>query len=1090
MRGGAAQRAGRRRSLWAMAAGTSVVVVLLTRTLTSTGYGSRSSKTTTRGGISPTAAPVRGAAAPTSPPGQCVDNPAFKDDQGLTCADWRKLGPGHCERSGDETFFGLKADAECCVCRSALRQRTAKAPGAAEAAEKLKAMDFSERGECPAGGLAYPHCNDLSKLPTSVSADGSVTCEFGWEAGTFYMPSPRVLRCMQEAPPREWDHHVQRFHRAITKLQNPESCGRPRSAYRTPSHWKWENDSFHYSNEPHPWDDGDPRPQRWHVARWMPHGHGFNLFMMTWVLGNHWDRGVPMLISNNRYRFGGGGCGRGWSCLLTKLSRCNFTGTPASKIAMIARAEPNGPSHIPMSKACRPNGKLKVKYGRCLCNKGYGVASLPHVCVSKAKMEKGGVERYVMAKKDEDSSAYLDDAMPALLPNLAGLGEMNPEASSCTTSMPRDGGLPSLKGRHGWFWWHSAVLWWLVSDAPMKPRLDAFVESVGIKPAQCIGIHVRRADACRDPSKPHRKCFAMGQYMDAARAMRKAYGLGPQVYMATDDPTALEELKAFEGEFQFVYQNLSRDKYNMPGVGVDDNPTISGSTTTFEIHRDLWALSHCGGFIGTFSSSLGWVAYSMMVMRHKHYRPFISLDVSVYNHKESFGKFVYGNRFDRSHHQFRRPGASFAPRPPEQYQQLQGEREEEPAEDVPDGMPVRHPLDIAEPGAAFAARCRAQAELIGGGTVFLTTVTAPFIRIAKARDWEYSLWGRSSRKNREENGIPLWVANENKWDHHHGRPGITAADFPGSTECFFDVFDASPTLMNYLTDPLSPVSRAPQIPGTLSLSDQIIDGKALVRKVVAWVFAARLLQPGAMLVWLDVDVSVVNPSVAPLMNWGRGRDVSYMPELPCWREASDCDTPWELPEACQDWRIDTGVVLFHLTNATMRLMDSMLTAYEGDLIELINSCLAASNPTDPLCKKQWVLSNLGFNDIYVFALRLHQVPLRHGWLSVPVHQGCRSAELPGGMCHPCEGGNGSLVLKYGGMNNFFVHHKGGTGIMAEQHARKRTQDREMELPRSFHQNLFSHVDKRLACGDPKAVYRSAEQLRADPSRLPFLRVAW
>ena len=41
---------------------------------------------------------------------------------------------------------------------------------------------------------------------------------------------------------------------------------------------------------------------KYHLVRWLGHGHGFNLFILAFTVGNHLDRGVPVLHSNSKYR--------------------------------------------------------------------------------------------------------------------------------------------------------------------------------------------------------------------------------------------------------------------------------------------------------------------------------------------------------------------------------------------------------------------------------------------------------------------------------------------------------------------------------------------------------------------------------------------------------------------------------------------------------------------------------------------------------------------------------------------------------------------------------------------------------------------
>eukprot|EP01062_Namystynia_karyoxenos_P055758 TRINITY_DN46801_c0_g1_i1.p1 TRINITY_DN46801_c0_g1~~TRINITY_DN46801_c0_g1_i1.p1 ORF type:complete len:1162 (+),score=287.86 TRINITY_DN46801_c0_g1_i1:112-3486(+) len=1017
----------------------------------------------------------------------CVDDPDFKDDLGNNCKVWAQLGTRHCVVNGDEVFFGKTADTSCCVCKQ-IRKRRKKGGMWGEPSDADYTVDEDRSAGCPTS-IEYPYCGTLSKLPTSIAADGSLGCAFSWADHTHYLPSPRLLRCVQRAPPGEWDRDLERFHSVIDALQNPADCSKPWSLWRKEGVGSW------------------------HLARWLPHGHGFNLWMLSTLFGDHWDRGIPVLLSNSAYRFGGGSCGEAWSCGLSPISRkCSVHTVDHDRIELFHGG--GDPPSVPLSRACEPHGRLVKEHGRCLCDKGYGTAGFGHLCVklNEVKGDQGTI-RVVRALEDtrlHDTKHYLRGTLPSILPNFANIGENNPETTTCPAGRPHDPNddpdvKPSLRERHGFFWWHAAVLWYLFKSAPLRGEFESFVQRVGLRPS-CVGIHVRRADACKDPTKPWRQCFKLEHYVAAARRMMRLYGLGPQIYLATDDPEALTDAREFSERFNvtFVYNDrMSRNKYVKLGdVGVDDNHLLDGAETSNEVHTDLWGLSTCGGFVGTFSSSLGWIAYALMTMRHGHYRPMASLDISLYNPKEGFGKFVVGNRLDKSFGDFWHGiGDNAPPRPASDYTLLTGEAEllGRTAPPTPrlvepgpgEVLPPLMPLPMAEPDAEVAGRCAAGvAQSNERGVALLTAVTGPFMAIARARGWSGTLWDAGSSEQRRKRRLPLWVAHENQWDVLHGRDPLRATELPQPLpSCWFDVFEASPRLLAALRDPDSPLERIPRIPGTPSLSDTIIDGKALVRKVVAWIFAAQLLNPGTVLVWLDVDVTVLpGLSLEPTMAWARKRDVAYLPELPCWREAQDVNSPWEMPEECWDWRIDTGVVFFHLTAATRQFLASVLACYEGYTLHLAQKCLAAASPTDPLCRKHWVLSNLGLNDIYAFALKLHQSPgLRHGWL--PSHnQNCPYNDV-GGMCHPCPNvpGKGNLVCRTGVP---FRHNKGGTGVMAQQHFMKKTFDPSMRLPPAFFAHHHSHIDKRLACGDSHSRYASAKQLAATRDRTPFLRIGW
>eukprot|EP00756_Hemistasia_phaeocysticola_P044102 Hpha_TRINITY_DN17691_c0_g1::TRINITY_DN17691_c0_g1_i1::g.158790::m.158790 len=93
--------------------------------------------------------------------GPCVDNPAFKDDQGMSCEGWEKLGPTHCQSYGEEVFGGLRAVDACCVCRQFRRPKAA--PPKLDVAPPVVPTPkprFVAAARESAEEMKYPYCGD------------------------------------------------------------------------------------------------------------------------------------------------------------------------------------------------------------------------------------------------------------------------------------------------------------------------------------------------------------------------------------------------------------------------------------------------------------------------------------------------------------------------------------------------------------------------------------------------------------------------------------------------------------------------------------------------------------------------------------------------------------------------------------------------------------------------------------------------------------------------------------------------------------------------------------------------------------------
>jgi hypothetical protein len=79
--------------------------------------------------------------------------------------------------------------------------------------------------------------------------------------------------------------------------------------------------------------------------------------------------------------------------------------------------------------------------------------------------------------------------------------------------------------------------------------------------------------------------------------------------------------------FHITVQTVNRAKYNDPHVPIDTNHALDNDDGTIgEIYRDLWAMSTCGAFVGSFTSSFAWITYELMLARQRHFPPFIAVD--------------------------------------------------------------------------------------------------------------------------------------------------------------------------------------------------------------------------------------------------------------------------------------------------------------------------------------------------------------------------------------------------------------------------------------------------------------------------------
>jgi hypothetical protein len=186
--------------------------------------------------------------------------------------------------------------------------------------------------------------------------------------------------------------------------------------------------------------------------------------------------------------------------------------------------------------------------------------------------------------------------------------------------------------KHGFLWWHSQVMWWLLKSAPMRPTYEKFEKDIGLDTRSCIGVHIRHGDSCNDPAQPFKRCKPLSAYINAIKKLNKRYGKRRHIYLATDDHTVVEEAKkaVAAGDLTLakdglLSQNMDRQKY-ASGDSVDERSALNKPSTGLELMTDVWAMTSCDFFVGTMTSSIGWLVLDIITARKGHTPPFISVD--------------------------------------------------------------------------------------------------------------------------------------------------------------------------------------------------------------------------------------------------------------------------------------------------------------------------------------------------------------------------------------------------------------------------------------------------------------------------------
>eukprot|EP00959_Pyramimonas_sp_CCMP1952_P396427 8305928-Pyramimonas_sp.AAC.1 len=151
--------------------------------------------------------------------------------------------------------------------------------------------------------------------------------------------------------------------------------------------------------------------------------------------------------------------------------------------------------------------------------------------------------------------------------------------------------------------------------------MDEWLATKHMSPS-CVAVHVRHNDACEDEYNTWKRCFKFEDYATQLDVMDRLYGPFEHVYLATDDHAVIEDAQQSRWSSRLIRQGYDRAKYR---GNVDNSDIFENDSATRAIKRDTFAMSKCKAFIGTMSSSIAWVTYELMMARHGHYVPFISL---------------------------------------------------------------------------------------------------------------------------------------------------------------------------------------------------------------------------------------------------------------------------------------------------------------------------------------------------------------------------------------------------------------------------------------------------------------------------------
>lgn len=490
-----------------------------------------------------------------------------------------------------------------------------------------------ERKDTP---LTYPMCKQITNLPTSLDP---FDCGFNLMEDTDYLPDYQLIerfKANRGSQVRNTAGYLDRtdYFKRVYELQNPKDCSQ----------------------------------RTWHTVKFTSHGHGVNLFHLAVNIGDHYDRNIPVVASKSAYRYGSHKeicygktkVNRGWSCHLSPLSQtCAWDDDDETALDVVNWSH-LGKAHA-QKEWCKPNGVYRAEYGRCKCDPGYLPTDSGTTCASYEtdhtfREKNKWKHRFNMYHDDDDyamrgTEHWISRNAPGEI--FASQNVRDPATwryHRFKQAFPSQD-VSRLKLKYGFFWWILQNSWLLHKDSPRREEMETKTRALlfpeGNGREQCIAVQVRRGDSCHDATAPHRTCPKLQVYVDRVDLLKQKYKITKPItiYLASDDPSAIEEAKALQTDDVWVWQPISRQRY-VNGKVVDNNPALFEDEAMDELYYDLWAISACElGFVTSFASSVAWNAYAMAVGRFGYYIPFISVDLP-WGHKILGEHHARNNLFD------------------------------------------------------------------------------------------------------------------------------------------------------------------------------------------------------------------------------------------------------------------------------------------------------------------------------------------------------------------------------------------------------------------------------------------------------------
>eukprot|EP00924_Labyrinthula_sp_SR-Ha-C_P001452 augustus_masked-scaffold_55-processed-gene-0.4-mRNA-1 protein AED:0.09 eAED:0.10 QI:0/0/0/1/1/1/2/0/574 len=474
-------------------------------------------------------------------------------------------------------------------------------------------------------------CSEINKLPTSFQAEASsVLCEHDLRSENEYLPNTELLECVSQEQNEEWIKDRNYAFNQIQKIQNPLDCNNLQYGDPVKPTWKtgFDSNGFETRNiDTSLYSNRDlskaikENTLKWNLLGWLHHGYAYNLYVFTWNAGDHWANKVPVLTSNSKYRFSDVECGKSWSCILSPLSRTCSIDDVAQENILVYYDNSDHRQVMSLNQVCEPYGRYNSSTGRCECDKGFMpsrngayTGCAPYSSFDFEKVPRRRHHKDVWEATAPDIRAAVREGDDVYFSQLAP-AEVNPGTNSGNRIHVKP---TELRVKWGFLWEHAHYLYFLHKDAPQLPEIERRLSKSGFSSGKrSVGMHVRHGDSCHDKYQTHRTCLDLDAFMKAVQKLEAKYGKYDQIFIATDDEKVISDTHEYEKHgYKFVYQKIDRFLYEHGDEhGVDVRKEFNNPELVLDIATDIWGISSCDAFVGSFASSVAWVAYELMLAK-------------------------------------------------------------------------------------------------------------------------------------------------------------------------------------------------------------------------------------------------------------------------------------------------------------------------------------------------------------------------------------------------------------------------------------------------------------------------------------------